>query len=74
MAENFSLYSTCSGIKSTSGLASLAAVTAASSTVEPMVTVTAPSACLASLPVSMVIVRPSGRVIVLLTGLIIKIV
>ena len=48
-------------MKSVSGLASVALVTAASRYVPPHFTITEPSACLASLPVSMVIVLPSPR-------------
>ena len=58
-AAYFSLYSTERGMKSVSGLASLAATTVASSMVSPCFTTTAPSACLASFPVEMVISRPS---------------
>ncbi len=55
-----SRYSTCSGMKSVPGTASLAAQTVARSTVLPIRSVQEPSACLASFPVSMVMVRPSG--------------
>ena len=52
-------------MKSVPGTASFALHTVASSMVLPIVTITAPSACLASLPVSMVMVRPSASVMVL---------
>ena len=60
VAAYFSLYSTESGMKSTSSLASCAATTVASIMVLPMRTTTEPSACLASFPVSMVTVLPSS--------------
>ena len=56
-------------MKSTPSPASLADTTVARSMVFPIRSSTAPSACLASLPVSRVISRPSGRVMVFLTGL-----
>ena len=73
-AENFSLYSTCNGMKSVPGTASLAAQTVANSMVLPIRSITEPSACFASFPVSSVMVLPSGSSIVLTIGLIIKIV
>ena len=51
-----------------SGLASVALVTAASRYVPPHLTITEPSACLASLPVSIVMVRPSPRSITFSIG------
>ena len=60
-AAYFSLYSTDSGMKSVSSFASLAATTVARSIVLPILTTTAPSACLASLPVSITIDRPLPR-------------
>ena len=71
-AENFSLYSTCNGMKSVPGTASLAAQTVAKSMVLPIRSITEPSACFASFPVSSVMVLPSGSSIVLTIGLIIK--
>ena len=71
-AEYFSLYSTCRGMKSVPGTASFAAQTVASSMVLPMRSITAPSACFASFPVSSVMVLPSASSIVLTIGLIIK--
>ena len=71
-AENFSLYSTCKGMKSTPGFASLAAVTVANIMVLPIRRTTAPSACFANFPVSSVIVRPSANTMLLTIGLIIN--
>ena len=47
-------------MKSVPGTASFAATTVASNIVLPMRSMTAPSACLANFPVSMLMVRPSG--------------
>src|SRR5690554_4543099 len=69
---NFSLYSTCKGMKSVPGVASLAAVTVASKKVSPTRRVTDPSACLANFPVSSVISRPSDSSIRLIIGFIIN--
>ena len=68
---NFSLYSTVSGMKSVPGTASCAEQTVAKSMVFPMRTITAPSACLASFPVSMLISLPSANVMVFVTTFII---
>ena len=54
-------------MKSVPGTASFALHTVASNIVLPIVSITAPSACFASLPVSRVIVRPSARVMVFVT-------
>ena len=51
-------------MKSVPGTASFALHTVASNIVLPIVSITAPSACFASLPVSRVIVRPSPSVMV----------
>ncbi len=59
VAAYFSLYSTVNGRKSNPSLTSLFATTVASIMVSPMRTTTAPSACFASLPVSIEIVLPS---------------
>jgi hypothetical protein len=56
-------------MKSVSGFASFAATTVPSSIVSPILTTTEPSACLASLPVSISIWRPSASVMILRTAL-----
>ena len=70
--SDFSLYSTCNGMKSVPGVASLAAVTVARSMVSPILRVTDPSACLANFPVSSVMMRPSDSSIRLLIGFVIN--
>ena len=61
-------------MKSTPSPASLADTTVARSIVLFMRSSTAPSACLASLPVSKVITRPSPRSMVFLVGVTINII